>query len=100
MGSNFDGADFRDADLSHAMLQGADLSNARGLNQDQLDEACGDSRTRAPRGLSVRGCNGVRLIMRPETPRPAMRMVPAVPAAPPAPPAPPAEPRYLTHVER
>ena len=61
-----------------------------------LDEACGDSRTKTPRGLQVRGCNGVRLIMRPEVPRPAMRMVPAMPAAP-APPQPP-EPRYFLPV--
>ena len=49
-----------------------------------------------PRGLSIRACNGVRVIIKPELYR-SMRMVPAMPAiaAPPGPPAPPAAPRYL-----
>ena len=97
-GGTFDAADFRDADLERTALHGADLANARGLTQDQLDEACGDSRTRLPRGLSVRSCSGgVRMIVKPDYHR-SMRMIPAVPAVPappPAPPAPPAAPRYL-----
>ena len=51
---------------------------------------------RLPRGLAVKVCNSVRMIIKPDYHR-SMRMVPAVPAAPaaPAPPAPPATPRYL-----
>lgn len=54
--ANFTGADvtrmiFEDADLS-----GADLRSARGLTQTQLNEACGDHRTRLPRGLRVERC--------------------------------------------
>ena len=86
----FDGADFRDTDLTRTSLHGADLANVRGLTQDQLDEACGDSRTKLPRGLAVRSCSSVRMIVKPDYTR-TMRMVPAMPAAPPAPPA----PRYL-----
>lgn len=43
---NFDGAD----------IAGADLRNARGLTQAQLNTACGDHLTRAPPGLRVRVC--------------------------------------------
>ena len=87
---NFDGADFKDASLRHAQLGGADLSRARGLTQDQLDEACGDSRTRLPSGLSVRsGCAGMHINIR----------IPRVIVTTPAPPAPPAPPRYLVEPE-
>jgi hypothetical protein len=47
------------------MLGGADLSGAKGLDQDQLDEACGDGGTRLPRGLSLRkSCHGDRRSIR------------------------------------
>jgi hypothetical protein len=57
------------------MLKGADLSDAR-ITQDQLDEACADSTTRLPRGLTARACHGV-VIRRITIPKP-----PAPPAAP------------------
>jgi len=61
-GADFTRANFAQADVTHmnfedADLSGADLRNARGLTQAQLDEACGDHRTRLPRGLSVARCD-------------------------------------------
>ena len=70
------GADFRDADLSRTDFRGSDLSRARNLTQDQLNEACGDSATRAPRGLEVRTCRGGRPVV-------------VIPVRPPRPPATP-----------
>jgi hypothetical protein len=46
------------------MLGGADLSGAKGLDQDQLDEACGDGGTRLPRGLTLKSCHGDRRSIR------------------------------------
>ncbi len=51
MGGNFDGADFKDADMHRTQIGDADLSHAHGLVQDQLDDACANSRTRVPSGL-------------------------------------------------
>jgi uncharacterized protein YjbI with pentapeptide repeats len=82
-GADFDGADMKGSDLRRANLHGTDLSGARGLTQSQLDGACGDSRTRTPRGLTIRAC-GVRVIIHREIVR-----------TPQSPPAPPAGPRYL-----
>lgn len=61
-GADFRHADFTDADVEHmnfagANIAGADLRNAHGLTQAQLDGACGDRLTRAPRGLRVRTCD-------------------------------------------
>jgi len=99
-GAALGGADFRDADMAGANLRGADLSGARGLTQDQIDEACTDSSTRLPQGLAGHACHGTMIVRR--------RMpVPPTPPTPPAmagraPPAPacaarstaPAAPRY------
>ena len=60
VGGNFDGADFKDAELHHAVIAGVDLSHARGLTQDQVDDACGDARTRLPKGLTLHACGGAR----------------------------------------
>ena len=64
--SNLSNADLSDADLNHAYLANADLSGAtlsdadvnhaerqtaRGLTQEQIDEAKGDERTQLPDGL-------------------------------------------------
>lgn len=106
---DFRGADLRRADLgdasfSHgrfdaanlkgAILRGTYLRFATGLTQRQLDEACGDARTRLPPGLAVPMCSknsnglgrGRRLWQRPvgsvpmeiaggldEEPRPTLR---------------------------
>ncbi len=60
-GANFTRANFAHADVTRmifedANLSGADLRNARGLTQAQLDQACGDRRTRLPRGMRVERC--------------------------------------------
>ncbi|MCG8460536.1 MAG: pentapeptide repeat-containing protein, partial [Holophagales bacterium] len=38
--------------LEKTLLYGVDLTHVLGLTQSQLDRSCGDSRTRAPAGLS------------------------------------------------
>ena len=38
-------------------LSGANLKDAKGLRQDQLDRACGDEDTILPEGLSVTACD-------------------------------------------
>jgi uncharacterized protein YjbI with pentapeptide repeats len=60
-GANFTRASFSQADVTDmsfedADISGADLRQARGLTQAQLNQACGDRRTRLPRGLSVERC--------------------------------------------
>ena len=50
------GANFSGATLTGANLSGADLSGARGLNQRQLDRACGDATTTLPAGLHIPPC--------------------------------------------
>jgi hypothetical protein len=45
--TNFDGCD-----LMIALLQGADLRKAKGLTEEQLQEAVGDENTKLPEGLS------------------------------------------------
>jgi uncharacterized protein YjbI with pentapeptide repeats len=55
--ASFAGADVTRMNFAGADLSGADLRGARGLTQAQLDLACGDTRTRLPRGLRVRRCN-------------------------------------------
>lgn len=61
-GADLRGADFRGAIVTGASFDGADLSGAdlrqaEGLTQAQLDQACGDGQTRAPRGMRIRACN-------------------------------------------
>lgn len=80
-GTNFHGAylthgNFTDADFSHAILtntvfgaailedtnftdanlSGANLFDVNGLQQEQLDQACGNEKTILPVGLSIRNC--------------------------------------------
>jgi uncharacterized protein YjbI with pentapeptide repeats len=55
-GADFTGARLRNASLSRARLPAADLSNARGLSQEQLASACGDDATQLPRGLTIPQC--------------------------------------------
>ncbi len=84
-GANLEGADFSYANLSEAILLGANLRDvnfkraklqgswfivdkvigegpdlllgAQNLTQEQLDQACGDSRTRLPPGLTIEPCS-------------------------------------------
>ncbi|RZJ37052.1 MAG: pentapeptide repeat-containing protein, partial [Brevundimonas sp.] len=79
-GGRFSRADFTDASLRRTDIRGADLSDARGLTQSQINQACGDGSTRLPGRLTTQTCRGGPRIVR-------------APAAPPAPPAPPVPPR-------
>jgi uncharacterized protein YjbI with pentapeptide repeats len=49
-------AELHNAELVDTQFQGADLREAVGLTQKQLDEACGDAGTRLPAGLSLKVC--------------------------------------------
>jgi len=51
-----DGADFTGAVMDITSIKGTDLSRAKGLTQNQLDQACGDADTKAPAGLKVHRC--------------------------------------------
>jgi uncharacterized protein YjbI with pentapeptide repeats len=53
---NFTSADVTNATFLRANIAGADLAEARGLTQAQLNQACGDTETQTPRGLRVRTC--------------------------------------------
>jgi uncharacterized protein YjbI with pentapeptide repeats len=55
--AKLDDADFSGAVLSITSFRGSDLTRARGLTQGQLDQACGDSETRPPPGLTVHVCS-------------------------------------------
>jgi NACHT domain-containing protein/pentapeptide repeat protein len=55
-GANMSNARFQDAnlsnaDLTHGILHGADLREAKGLTQEQLDQTSGNERTMLPPGL-------------------------------------------------
>ena len=53
-------ANFQEANLSDflgtANLRGANLSEARGLTQEQLKYACGDEKTKLPPDMSIPPC--------------------------------------------
>jgi uncharacterized protein YjbI with pentapeptide repeats len=60
-GANFSNADLAGADVTGAAMlttafDGTDLSRVKGLNQKQLDQACGDAATKVPAGLKVHYC--------------------------------------------
>ena len=50
--ANLSGTDFRRADLTSAEFRGVDLSVSKGLTQEQLDSAKGDSSVILPEGLT------------------------------------------------
>ena len=56
VGGYFGGADFAGADLNGAILSGAEMRQAHGLTQSQLNTACGDASTELPAGLRVPSC--------------------------------------------
>ena len=103
-GGGFADADFRSAELDGADLRGVDLSEARGLTQDQLDDACTDGATRLPGRLRAGGCRsgggGFAFAAGPGglrmngvvNGRPVNLVIPT-PPAPPPPPAAPHPPR-------
>ena len=83
-------ADPEDFLRNGANIAGVDLSRTKGLEQDQLDDACADGATRTPPGLVAKACHRgsrVRVVARP------------APPAPPAAPAPPAPPRFFAAVD-
>ena len=59
-GANLQGANLTLANLQGANLEGANLQGAnfraRGLTQKQLDDTCGDAKTKLPPNLSVKPC--------------------------------------------
>ncbi len=54
--AKLDGANLSGAVMDATSLKGTDLTRALGLTQKQLDQACGDSDTKAPAGLKVHTC--------------------------------------------
>ena len=58
--AHFDGTILIDAKLENADFSGANMFRAQGLKQAQLDEACGDERTRLPAGLSLPYCGDIQ----------------------------------------
>jgi uncharacterized protein YjbI with pentapeptide repeats len=70
-GAIFAGADFTAANFAHANIAITDLSQARGLTQAQIDQACGGPSTRLPAGLVAKSCRpgvGNVIILRSTTP--------------------------------
>ena len=69
-GGNFARADFMEASLRRTVIRGADLSGARNLTQDQIQQACGDGSTRLPGRLTPQTCRSstIRVIRAPPTP--------------------------------
>jgi uncharacterized protein YjbI with pentapeptide repeats len=55
----FGSAKLKDVSFTEVYLVGADLSNVRGLKSSQLEESCGDSTTKLPRGVSLTDCEDV-----------------------------------------
>lgn len=60
VGGHFGGARFSGAVLTGANLSGAELADAIGLTQAQLNTACGDATTALPAGLTVPACSNNR----------------------------------------
>ncbi len=51
-GADLQGAILTGANLQGANLQGANLTKAKSLTREQLDEACGDDKTKLPDDLA------------------------------------------------
>lgn len=56
VGTYFGSSNLAGANLTGANFSGADLSLAHGLNQMQLNRACGDHTTRLPAGKTIPRC--------------------------------------------
>jgi hypothetical protein len=54
--ANLTGANLGTANLTGANLSTANLTNVKNLNQTQLDEACGNLKTKLPEGLTLKPC--------------------------------------------
>jgi hypothetical protein len=55
-GADLRATSLREANFLAARLQGADLRFSEGLTQEQLNDACGDSLTLLPPGLTIKTC--------------------------------------------
>jgi uncharacterized protein YjbI with pentapeptide repeats len=55
-GAILSGARLTSTELNNARLDGADLSGAKDLTQTQLDQACGNEKTKLPEGLTLKHC--------------------------------------------
>ena len=55
-GANLSLTNLQGANLVDAKLQGANLRGAKRLTQEQLDRACGDTKTKLPPNLSIQPC--------------------------------------------
>ncbi len=55
-GANLNKAYLKKANLGDANLSGANLTEAKKLTQKQLDQACGDEKTKLPEGLTIATC--------------------------------------------
>ncbi len=51
-GANLRGANLQEANLPRAILQSANLTKAKSLTREQLDEACGGDETKLPDDLA------------------------------------------------
>ena len=56
VGAYLQGANFRGARLEGVNFSGAEMDRAVGLTAAQLQAACGDASTTAPRGVTLRPC--------------------------------------------
>lgn len=56
VGGYFGGARFDGARIAGMNFSGAELADARGLTQAQLDTACGDGATTLPAGMTIPRC--------------------------------------------
>jgi uncharacterized protein YjbI with pentapeptide repeats len=59
--ADFTGAALQDARFDDALIRlanfsGADLTDASGLDQEMLNLACGDAKTKLPSGLNIPLC--------------------------------------------
>lgn len=57
MNARFGRAIVHDASFDQSNLSGADMTKAKGLRQSQLDNACGTSATKLPKGLHIQACS-------------------------------------------
>ena len=57
VGAYLQGANLRGAHLQGANFSGAEMAKAVGLTQAQLSQACGDTTTTLPRGLTIKPCS-------------------------------------------
>ena len=56
VGTYFGSSDLTGASIVGTNFSGAELRITQGLNQAQLDRACGDPTTRLPKGLQIPAC--------------------------------------------